>query len=213
MNFLAHLYVSTLDDDFLTGSFIADSVKGRTIELLPVAAKQGVIVHRLLDRFTDSHKAFREGVELIKPNLGRWSGVVADIVFDHFLALKWESFSTLQLSDFANYCYHILLQRIEWVPLQSRRILPRITEDDWLTRYSNLEFLNRVFIGMHHRTSSKSTMPMAVDTLVENYDGLSDCFDRLFPDVISYVKIEIAKLDPIPAIDYSHQIAITKLKS
>ncbi len=213
MNFLAHLYVSTLDEDFLTGSFIADSVKGRMIELLPVAAKQGVIVHRLLDSFTDSHLAFRDGVELIRPKLGRWSGVVIDILFDHFLALKWGSFSTLRLSDFADYCYQILLQRTEWLPLQSRRILPHITKDDWLTRYSSLEFLKRVFIGMHHRTSSKSTMPMAVDTFIENYDGLSDCFDRLFPEVISYVKTEIAKLVPIPAIDYSHQLSTIKLKS
>ena len=213
MNFLAHLYVSTLDEDFLTGSFIADSVKGRAIEALPVAAQQGVVVHRLLDGYTDSHIAFREAGERIKPDLGRWSGVVTDILFDHFLALRWGDFSTIRLTSFANRCYQILLQRIEWLPLQSRQILPYIIKDDWLTNYSNLNFLRRVFNGMHQRPALKSTMPVAVDSLLDNYQELSDCFDRLFPDAITYVRKEIVKLEPVPVIDYSHQIFISILKS
>lgn len=213
MNFLAHLYVSTLDEDFLTGSFIADCVKGRAIELLPVATQQGVVVHRLLDGFTDSHVAFREACERIKPDLGRWSAVVTDILFDHFLALRWGDFSTIPLPSFANYCYQILIHRIEWLPSKSRQILPYITEDDWLTNYSNFDFLRRVFTGMHRRTSLKSTMPAAVDSLLNNYQELSDCFDRLFPDAISYVRKEIVKLEPVPVIDYSHQIFKSILKT
>lgn len=205
MNFLAHLYVSTFDGDFLTGSFVADSVKGRALELLPGSARQGVVIHRLLDNFTDHHPVFRQACLLIRPDVGRWSGIVGDILFDHFLAARWNAFSAVVLSEFASRCYQVIRQRVEWIPPTSQKILPWVMADDWLTNYADLQFLNRVFVGMHRRTSMRSEMLPAVDALVKNYQELGALFDAFFPEAVAFVKQHILQLNPLPVLDFFHQ--------
>lgn len=205
MNFLAHLYVSTFDEDFLTGSFVADSVKGRTIDVLPGAARQGVVIHRLLDAFTDGHPVFREACRLIRPDVGRWSFIVADILFDHFLATRWGNFSPVGLQEFASRCYQAIGQRVEWIPAKSQRILPHVVADDWLTNYADTGFLRRVFVGMHRRTEMRSEMLQAVDALLKNYQELGVLFDAFFPEAVLFVRGQILMLNPPPMLNFIHQ--------
>jgi len=206
MNFLAHLYLSTFNDDFLTGSFVADSVKGRAISRLPLLAQQGVAVHREVDTFTDHHVLFRKTCHLLEPVHGRWSGVVTDIFFDHFLASSWDRYSNIGLPDFAAYCYSMLQSRVSWLPEKSVRILPYMTGDDWLTNYADTEFLNRVFAGMHRRTHFRSAMLQAVTSLNQYYNELHDLFEGFFPEVVMFAKEAVARLQPVPPLDFRHQL-------
>lgn len=206
MNFLAHLYVSTFDDDFLAGSFVADSVKGRAISRLPLLTRQGVAIHREVDTFTDQHVLFRKACHFLSPVHGRWSGIIADILFDHFLASSWDQYSAFRLPDFAAYCYSMLQDRVGWLPEKSVRILPYITSDDWLTNYADTEFLGRVFAGMHRRTHFRSTMPQAVASLNEHYNGLRNLFEKFFPELVMFTRKEVTKLQPVPPLDFRHQL-------
>ena len=58
---------------------------------------KGILLHREIDHFTDTHPIFRETVDLIRP-LGRYSGIMVDMYYDYLLASDFERYSNGQSS-------------------------------------------------------------------------------------------------------------------
>jgi acyl carrier protein phosphodiesterase len=63
MNFLAHIYLSNNNDLIKIGNFMADGIRGKHYEHLPLEVQKGIILHRAIDTFTDAHPIFREGTK------------------------------------------------------------------------------------------------------------------------------------------------------
>ena len=123
MNFLAHLYLSRHDDQLMIGNFIADSVKGSAWKNYEEPIAAGILMHRKIDDFTDTHPVFRETVALLRPHFRKFSGVVADIYYDHFLAIDYLSYSPESLIEFTKRV-HLLLQSSEHImPVRSAYFL------------------------------------------------------------------------------------------
>ena len=55
MNFLGHLALSGNDNDVLFGNFIADAIKGKSYLDWPKKVQKGILLHRFIDDFTDTH--------------------------------------------------------------------------------------------------------------------------------------------------------------
>ena len=89
MNFLAHAHLSGENDEILFGNFIADAVKGKQMEKYETDVQAGIRLHRQIDTFTDNHAVVRRSVNRVRSEYGRYSGVVMDIYYDHFLAKDW----------------------------------------------------------------------------------------------------------------------------
>ena len=64
MNFLAHAHLSGNNKQILIGNFIADSVKGKDFSNFPEGIKQGIILHRQIDTYTDSHRVFKRSLDI-----------------------------------------------------------------------------------------------------------------------------------------------------
>jgi acyl carrier protein phosphodiesterase len=71
MNYLAHAYLSFGHAQILLGNMIGDFVKGTEaqMDIYPKAVKQGLILHRKIDSFTDQHAAIREAKKFSDPNM------------------------------------------------------------------------------------------------------------------------------------------------
>lgn len=93
MNYLAHIYLSGEDDQLKIGNFIADSVKGRKFIGFPHQVKNGIILHRAIDTYTDSHPVVKKSVHRLFPVYSHYSAVIVDILYDHFLAANWHEYS------------------------------------------------------------------------------------------------------------------------
>ena len=89
MNFLAHIYLSGSDPDILLGNFMADQIKGRDLSSYGHNVRNGIILHRMIDHFTDTHVVSGEARAILRPSMGKYAGVVLDVFYDHFLATKW----------------------------------------------------------------------------------------------------------------------------
>ena len=194
MNFLAHAHLSGNNDQLLIGNFIGDSVKGKDFNHFPEAVRQGVILHRQIDSFTDSHQVFKNSQEIIRPVHGRYSGIVVDIFYDHFLALHWNRFEKSNLSDFANHVYALLTSNFEILPERTKRLLPYLVAQNWLLGYANFDGLEQVFYGMDRRTQNTSGMRNSVYTLKEFYVVLEKDFFEFYPQLQRYVSAEIEKI-------------------
>jgi len=100
MNYLAHAYLSFSNEEILVGNMISDFVKGNKKVAYPSSIQKGIMLHRIIDRFTDDHPATRQANTFFKPAVRLYAGAFTDVVYDHFLALGTESWEEWGLSHF-----------------------------------------------------------------------------------------------------------------
>ncbi len=97
MNFLAHIYLSGNDTDLIIGNFIADGIKGKKYKKFSPGIQKGILLHREIDTFTDAHPIVRQSTKRLHKNYGHYSGIIVDILYDHFLAKNWSRYSDVPL--------------------------------------------------------------------------------------------------------------------
>jgi len=99
MNFLAHSLMGFDDDALIAGQFCGDFVRGRDLSQFPEAVERGIRMHRFLDIYTDSFPALQAARADIQQLPRRFSGIVVDVLFDHYLARNWKAVSDITLSE------------------------------------------------------------------------------------------------------------------
>lgn len=197
MNFLAHLFLSGNNEEWRLGGFIADAVKGDKILKYSQGIQQGIILHRKVDTYTDAHPLFKHSVDRLRPMYHKYSGVITDMFYDHFLNVYWSKYNTTDLEDFAKIFYIELIKNYLILPAKSRIIVPFLVYNNWLLSYGSLEGLKKRLEGMARRTQFFSGMDTAVDALNKDYTLYRDDFFGFFNDVVPFVECEKEKLNKI----------------
>lgn len=188
MNFLAHLYLSGNDEEIRFGNFIADAVKGRSFQQYPEGIRNGIKLHRSIDSYTDQHPVVKSSINRLIPKYRKFSGIIVDLYYDHFLADNWSEYAESSLDDYVKDAYKMLIDHYDMLPARSKRILPFMVTQNWLAGYKNFEVMERVFQGMSRRIKFKSGMETAVEDLKEHYDDFKGEFSEFFPQIIIHAE-------------------------
>ena len=189
MNYLAHIRLAGDDPECLIGNFLGDFVKGRlTEDRYSPGVKRGIVMHRRIDAWTDSHEITRKCARLISPERRRWSRVILDIFYDHLLAVNWERYSDESLRDFLDRSYGIILGAADIFPEHAAARINTIIEDGWIEKYRSISGLSIVFEGMSRRVRRKNPLSGSERELVAHYDEMNEHFNRFFPEILEYAK-------------------------
>ncbi len=194
MNFLAHIYLSGEDPELKIGNFIADSVKGKKFLEYPERIAQGITLHRKIDAYTDSHEIVKESMARLSPKYGRYSAVIVDILYDHFLAANWTRYSDTPLDKFTVDFYGLLNENYEILPQRVQNFLPYMIRDNWLLSYASISGIGNVLSGMNRRTKNRSKMNFAVIELEQYYTDFDKEFHAFFEELELFTKNEMRKL-------------------
>lgn len=194
MNYLAHAVLGGLDPDVALGNFIADAVKGSAFPGLSPAVVLGVKLHRAIDSFADDHPASVASRALLRPRLGRMSGVALDLLQDHFLAREFDRFVDFPggLAAFAQELESVLEGQIQAMPERSARFFSALRRESWLTGYSDPHTMRGVCASMDRR------IPWPTN-LVETLDVIEDAeMERLlvgqFESMWTDMQVHVAPL-------------------
>ncbi len=189
MNYLAHIRLAGNNPESIIGNFLGDFVKGRlTEDDYTPGIRRGILMHRSIDAWTDSHETTRKCSRLISPERRRWSRVLVDIFYDHFLAVNWSTYSHETLRDCLDRTYGIILGAVDIFPEPMAQRISTIIEGGWIERYQNISGLGVVFEGMSRRVKRKNPLCGSERELVENYDEINEHFNQFFPEIIEYAK-------------------------
>ncbi len=188
MNFLAHIYLSFGDDEITIGNFIADSIRGNKYKHLPDRIQKGILLHREIDTFTDSHPIAKISSKRLHNNYSHYSRVIVDIFYDHFLAKNWKQYSDTPLELFVANFYDLLQDNITILPDNTKRMIPYMISDNWLLNYAELDGISRVLSGMNRRTNNKSKMNYAILDLEKGYDAFEHEFTTFFKELEAFSK-------------------------
>ena len=188
MNFLAHIYLSFGDTEITIGNFIADSIRANKYKHLPERVQQGILLHREIDTYTDSHSIPKKSSKRLHPNYSHYSRVIVDIFYDHFLAKNWYKYSDIPLSVYVDDFYDLLEENYEILPEGVKRMMPIMVSDNWIFNYSKMEGIAKVLQGMNRRTKNKSKMHFAILDLEQHYPDFEKEFTLFFDELITFSK-------------------------
>ncbi len=190
MNFLAHAYLSGNNEKIITGNFIADWVKGNKKDNYPDQISRGIVLHRAIDSFTDKHHIYRKSKLRLASTYHKYSGVIIDIIYDHFLAIGWSKFSSISLKDFTNLVYLSLVKNYYHLPVRIKFFLPNLIAVDRLGSYAKVEGIHHALEIMVRRTSLPGFTNIAIKIMLYNYKEFEIEFSEFFQELIIYLNKE-----------------------
>lgn len=195
MNFLAHLYLSGENDDIRLGNLIGDFVKGKDYDKYPPLVRKGILIHRKIDSFTDAHPIVRKHKTLFSPRFHKYSGIVTDIIYDHFLADEWLMFSDVKYEEYLDNVHEGLMSRLDMVTDEMQYFINKFVKNKWLKSYDNIEGIRSVLIGMSKGTSLPPEAEFGILILKNHYRELRHDFLDYFPQLIAYINEEMDKME------------------
>lgn len=183
MNFLAHIYLSGDNDLITIGNFMADGIKGKRYKKYPIEIQIGILLHREIDTFTDAHPTVRKSTKRLHKNYSHYSGVIVDILYDHFLAKNWADYSSIPLDAYVDRFYESLKTHAEFLPARMQKMVPYMIAGNWLLNYAQIEGIQNVLNGMNRRTNNISGMDQATNELKEFYHEFEAEFTSFFEEL------------------------------
>lgn len=180
MNFLGHLLLAGPNSEIRIGNFIADHIKGIPLTDFPPYVVKGIMMHRAIDYFTDTHPRLSEAKALLRPGYRKYAGVVLDVLLDHFIANDWAKYSPLPLEPFVFRFYLQLVRYWNVLPPYWKERLPGFIDDNRILRYRSIDGICESLDIMAHTTS----LPDASDTVRTLIDSHYDRINRIVADFI-----------------------------
>lgn len=184
MNFLAHLFLSPEDEELLAGNFIGDFISNRDLRALPEGLRQGVMLHRHIDTFTDNHPRVRDALHLLRPAHGKYAGVVWDVMGDALLTRHWNAFHAKPLRAFSLGIYEMLNRQRHLMPEPMYSRLPRMIEEDWLMKAGKEESIDFSLERISRRASRPEWLQGGTESYRKHLPELEAAFLDFFPGLI-----------------------------
>jgi len=188
MNYLAHAFLSFSHPELLVGQMISDFVKGRSYLNYPLPIRNGIVLHRHIDGFTDQHPASRQARQFLRPAAGLYAGAFLDIAYDHFLANDPLAFpSAGDLQQFSAGTYQTLQHYFTSLPPGFQLMFPYMRQHDWLYGYRFTDGVLKSFTGLAKRAAYLSDAAPIYQAFEENYAALRQCYELFFPALRVFV--------------------------
>lgn len=184
MNHLAHFFLSFEQESLLVGNYMADFALGSSYLDMHPDIQKGVLLHRFIDNFTDTHSSVQKSKSRIAKTQGKYAPVVMDVFYDHLLAINWNLYSKEPLSDFATKTYQQLERHKHLFPERLLLRFEHMKTYDWLTHYATSYGIERALVGLSKRAKFDNKMEHAFESLVLQKHSLQEDFQRFFPEII-----------------------------
>lgn len=188
MNFLAHLFLAGPTDESLIGNLAGDFVKGPLHERFTPGIRAGIVEHRKIDSFTDSHPQVAAFRRVLIPDHGHYARVIADVFLDHFLAGSFDEYAGEPLEAFVARAHRVLDAHESDLPGMLAYVYPRMRDQQWLLSYREIDGIHLTLARMSHRLSRRPQLETATHHLLDSRHELERRFRAFFPDVVGFAR-------------------------
>jgi len=179
MNYLAHAFLSPSSEEILLGNIACDMIKPVDKEKLSSRIREGMALHQMIDRMTDSHQAFIKSRSILIDEGLPYAGVMVDIINDHFLAENWNLYSHEGLNDFSIRIYEILERNSQRIPGPFSRLSKHLCKEDWFGQFKEIEGLKTALSRVNYRSSREIPVPEIMDLVIRKRSSFEEGFHSL----------------------------------
>jgi acyl carrier protein phosphodiesterase len=188
VNYLAHAYLSFSDPGILVGNMISDHVKGKKKFDYAAPILKGIMLHRYIDNFTDTHEATAAAKEIFRPHYRLYSGALVDVLYDYYLANDENEFTDSSLLKFSAHTYQTLDLYTSRFPPSFAAMYPYMKEHNWLYHYRSREGIARSLQGVVRRATYLTESATAFRLFEDNYQRLQTCYRQFWKDLKLYAR-------------------------
>ena len=183
INYLAHLYFASPTPESMVGNLLPDFTKKITEQEYSNEIIQGVELHRFIDAYTDKHPVFKQSRSRISTERRRFSAVLIDIFYDHFLAINWEQYSSNSLLESTQFYYTQLSQAEMLIPVRLEEAIERMPKIDLLYNYRTLKGIEHAVNRVSQRIRFENNLHGGIVELENNFVDLEADFHLFFTDL------------------------------
>jgi len=194
MNHLAHAFLAGADDEVLLGGLLGDFWRGAPDPQWPAGIRAGVVLHRKIDVYTDSHAEVAAARALFAPPLRRYAGILLDVYFDHVLAADWPRYAHEPLAVLSARAQRLLQANRQWLPPQLNRFADYFQQAGLFATYAERDMIERVLAGIGTRLKHDNPLAAAGPALWQRDSELNAVFARFFPDLVAYAAAKRTEL-------------------
>jgi len=188
MNFLAHLFLSGKNEEVMVGNLLEDFVVGRIDHprnaIYNDEIKNGILLHRLIDSFTDTNPSVSDCKSVLYEKYHKYSSVLVDIFFDHYLAIHWSDYTAEPFDNFRKRVHASFQNQWSVLPEKMKPMIESMIKHDWLKNYSEFWGIERALMGISKRTIYESNMEKATEDLQIHYQLFDEKFTIFFPKIM-----------------------------
>ena len=183
------------DADRIVGGVLGDFVRGPVDSTWPRALRSGVVLHRRIDSFTDTHVLTLRSRRRFSPKYRRYAGIIIDVLNDHFLARRWADFSHISLPYFLATAYTAVESRLPYFEGRGAKVASSLVEKQWLARAIDANSIPAVLASIGARARRQNPLAQADTEVRKLYADLNADFAEFFPLVMAFAAREIAKIE------------------
>jgi acyl carrier protein phosphodiesterase len=148
--------------------------------------RAGVLLHRKIDVYTDSHPTVEGARSRFEPPWRRYAGILIDIYFDHVLAREWPRHADEPLDAFSAHCADLLERHAAWLPADLNRFTGYFRAHGLFAAYAQRSTIEQVLAGISRRLRHANPLAQAGPALWALTDELDAAFAQFFPDLNAY---------------------------
>lgn len=186
MNYLAHIFLSGSNRKMQLGNFVGDAVKGSSYKNYPRDMCKGILLHRAIDDYTDRHPAVRQMVQTLKPEFGRYSGVLLDIYFDYLLASRFETFSGVSLKKYTRQFYTTIIINYRYLPTRFKGFIWHFIMTNRLGKYATPDGIREALDIMVEYRHIDISVDKAIGYMQEHTEELFAVFQPFLIELQDY---------------------------
>ena len=186
VNHLAHVLLAGADADVVLGSLLGDFWRGAPDPRWPDALRDGVMLHRRIDVYTDNHPDVADARALFAPPWRRYAGILLDIYFDHVLARDWTRLGSGSLEDFSAAVGALLRAHEGWLPADLNRFARYFRAHGLFAAYANRAVIERVLAGVGGRLRHANPLADAGPQLWSRASALDALFESFYPQLVAH---------------------------
>lgn len=188
MNHFAHLVLSQPTVASTVGNLLGDFARGVDMQTLPTAVMAGLLNHRAVDRFTDSHPLVQRMKTGFSPARRRFAGIALDIYFDHLLINHWDRFEQRNQPQLVAAFYRRMDQGQDLMPSEDmQRVTRRMISYDWFGSYRDIESIADAMDRVAARIRFSNRFANAIEDIERNQAMIRDGFFEFYPQLQAHV--------------------------
>lgn len=195
MNHFAHLVLSQATVESTVGNLLGDFARGIDANSLPVPVRAGLLNHRAVDRFTDSHPLVLEMKRNFSSGRRRFAGIALDIYFDHLLLTHWEHFEQRDPGELIAKFYQRMAAGQSLMPgAEMRRVTRRMIDYDWFGSYRDSSAIAESLDRVAARIRFANNFDNAIQDLQRHHDFIRDGFFEFYPQLQQHISEQAIEL-------------------
>ena len=188
MNFLAHLCLANGDSGLMLGGLLGDFIRGRrALRNFPESIKQGIVLHRYIDRRTDHSQTVKMLRRGFPREFRRYAGIIIDLAFDHELAVNWWRYMPGSLERFDVEVRDLLRDNTELVPEGLGNFMDYADRHGLFSAYREEDVILFALAGMGTRLTRPNPLHRVAEIWPELAPEFKMAFRQFFPEIQSEV--------------------------